>query len=301
MKSSSLLILASVATAATTTDAFVVIPRNPLLAPRYHSSAPPPLTIVHARGLASRKYTNSNNNSNRGGHRGNSDRSKRQERVGTLVQTELSKIIHQGVIRGHNVEYLDDDLRQRISIISADVSPDLKQARISVSVRGPNKKNGKSNSNSNNDVELISKEGEDDDNEEEEDWMEDAYYEDDDEDDDDYYYMEDANDPAVDSRRAYAWLVRNTKPIRHTLAQRMSHMKSCPDLTFVQVDVAAATDVMYLIDKVAAGYKRERIGAVNENDMPTGVLSGMDFDEDFENEDDWDDDDDDFFADTKSK
>ena len=298
MKSSTFLIFASVATAVTTTDAFV-IPSNPLQVSR-HSSAAPPLTIVHARGLASRKYTNTNNN--RGGHRGNSDRSKRQERVGTLVQTELSKIIHKGVIRGHNVEYLDDDLRQRISIISADVSPDLKQARISVSVRGPNKKND--NSISNIEVELNDKEEDDDeveedDDDDDEDWLEDAYYEDDEDDDD--YFMEDANDPAVDSRRAYAWLVRNTKPIRHTLAQRMSHMKSCPDLTFVQVDVAAATDVMYLIDKVAAGYKRERIGAVNENDMPTGVLSGMDFDEDFENEDDWDDDDDDFFADTKSK
>jgi ribosome-binding factor A len=83
------------------------------------------------------------------------------------------------------------------------------------------------------------------------------------------------SNPAVDKRRAYSWLVSNTKYIRHTLAQRMSHMKSCPNLSFAQVDVAAAVDVMYLIDKVASGFKRDL----------------EDFDED--DDEDWDDDDDD--------
>lgn len=171
------------------------------------------------------------------------DRSKRQERVGHLVRTELSNILSRGVIKLDS-DYLDDELRQRISVVSTDVSPDLRQARISVSVRAP-KKGSESN-------------------------------------------------PAVDKRRAYSWLVRNTKPIRHTLAQRMSHMKSCPNLSFVQVDVAAATDVMYLIDKVASGYKRENNDLFDEDELPSGVVNGIDFDalgeEDWDEEDDEDDD-----------
>jgi hypothetical protein len=58
--------------------------------------------------------------------------------------------------------------------------------------------------------------------------------------------------------------VGSTKAIRHTLAQRMSHMKTCPTLTFVQVNVGAAVDVMYLIDKISKGYKRE---SVDEEDL----------------------------------
>ncbi len=63
----------------------------------------------------------------------------------------------------------------------------------------------------------------------------------------------------VDKRRAYAWLVRCTKSIRHALAQRMKHMKASPDLVFVQVDVGAAVDVMQLIEKVSKGYKRDDV------------------------------------------
>jgi ribosome-binding factor A len=176
------------------------------------------------------------------------DRSKRQERVGHLVRSELSGIIHGGNIKG-DAEYLDDDLRKRISVVSTDISPDLRQARISVSVRAAKK-----------DVD---------------------------------------SNPVVDKRRAYAWLVRNTKPIRHTLAQRMSHMKSCPELSFVQVDVAAAVDVMYLIDKVTSGYKRDNNDLFEDGEyVPSGVVNGIDFNAEF-NEEDWeeddDDDDDDFF------
>jgi ribosome-binding factor A len=165
--------------------------------------------------------------------------------VGHLVRTEISNILHGGVIKGQDAEYLDAELRQRISVVSADISPDLRQARISVSVRAPPR----------NDQ---------------------AEY-----------------NPAVDKRRAYAWLVRNTKPIRHTLAQRMSHMKSCPNLSFVQVDVAAAVDVMYLIDKVSQGYKRDKVDLFNGENVPTGVMDGIDFDEEFD-EEDWDEDDEDF-------
>jgi hypothetical protein len=45
----------------------------------------------------------------------------------------------------------------------------------------------------------------------------------------------------------------------------MIHLKACPTLTFVQVDVVAAVDVMYLIDQVVSGQKR--------NDLPFKRLS----------------------------
>ena len=174
-------------------------------------------------------------------------KSKRQERVQQLVKTELASILHTGNIKG-DYDYLDGELRKRISIVSVDVSPDLRQARISISVR--NSGNPEDN-------------------------------------------------PVVDQRRAYSWLVSNTKPIRHTLAQRMSHMKSSPTLTFVQVDVGAAVDVMYLIDKVTKGsFERDSIGEFGGNDdsLPRGYVSGMDFDEEFEDDDeDWEEDDEDFF------
>jgi ribosome-binding factor A len=128
-------------------------------------------------------------------YRSGKERSKRQYRVSQLVQTELGSIIHTGMIKG-DVDYLEDELRRRISIVSVDVAPDLRQARISTSVRGSN--NPESNA-------------------------------------------------AVDKRRAYSWLVQNTGPLRHSLAQKMSHLKSSPNLTFVQVDVAAAVGTCFLL------------------------------------------------------
>ena len=184
----------------------------------------------------------------RSASRSGKDRSKRQYRVGQLVQTELGRILHSGIIKG-DVDYIDDELRRRISIVSVDIAPDLRQARVTVSVR-------KSTMSEDN--------------------------------------------PVVDKRRAYSWLVENTKPLRHTLAQKMSHMKTSPTLTFVQVDVGAAVDVMYLIDKVSSGYQRERIGEFGEDDssVPRGYVDGMDFDEEFD-EDDWEEEDDDFFEDSE--
>lgn len=145
------------------------------------------------------------------------------------MRTELSKILHSGVIKGRDVEYLEDDLRQRISIVNTDVSPDLRQARVSISVSSLKKAGA---------------------------------------------------DGTVDKRRAYAWLVRNTKQLRHTLAQRLKHMKTCPQLTFVQVDVAAAVDVMYLIDQVSEGAKREKV------DLEEAAALEFDDDEDWEEDDD---------------
>lgn len=163
-----------------------------------------------------------------------SERSKRQERVGHLVRTELSHILHSGNIKGREVEYLEDDLRHRISIVNTDVSPDLRQARVSISVSS---------------------------------------------------LKQAGADGTVDKRRAYAWCVRNTKALRHTLAQRLKHMKTCPNLTFVQVDVAAAVDVMYLIDQVSAGAKRESL------DLEQAMA--LEFDED--DDEDWEEEDDEFF------
>lgn len=177
------------------------------------------------------------------------ERSKRQERVGHLIRTELSTILHRGVIKG-DAEYLEDELRQRISVVNADISPDLRQARITVSIR-----KGLDGAESN---------------------------------------------PAVDKRRAFSWLVQNTKAIRHTLAQNLKYMKSVPNLTFAQADVAAAVDVMYLIDKVAQGYKREAVGEFGGDDdsLPRGVVGGIDFDED-DDDIEWIDEGEDFFLDEK--
>lgn len=224
-------------------------------------------------------------------------RSKRQERVGQLVSSELGKIIHSGIIKGRDVEYMEHELRQRISVVKTDVSPDLRQARVSVSIRAaPNMKqsqsqipNIKNYSNLDSNGTSGSKDGNTSarrvktvkDNDEEE------------EDDGKYAQQQmeqftSISSAAVDKRRIYSWLVRNTKPIRHTLAQRMSHMKTCPTLTFVQVDVAAAVDVMYLIDKVVAGQKRETIQTFPENG-----IDDLDDNDDFQYDDDEDDDDED--------
>ena len=267
-------------------------------------------------------------------------KSKRQERVAQIVKTELSQIIHSGLIKGVNAEYLDDELRTRISVVNTDVSPDLRQARISISIR-PTPRSQQQISNDdfyNNEDDEGGEENFLDDEDEEDDYLEEDIDEDggddfigeeeiiaeqedegDDEEDDNDDYEEDANtnlsdglnnlqneiqqqrrtSPAVDRRRAFAWLVRNTKPIRYTLAQRMSHMKSCPDLTFVQVDVSAAVDVMYLIDKLSSTdgkFKRDNLDLFSEEDVARGIVGGLDFDAVDEDEDDmdWDEDDVDF-------
>jgi ribosome-binding factor A len=209
----------------------------------------------------------------------NNDRSKRQERVGHLVRTELSQILHRGNILGRNAEPLDDELRQRISIVSADVSPDLRQARISVSIRASRPR-------------KVAKGA-----------VASAALKDHDDDDDSSTATTasisatpttfTSNNPAVDKRRAYSWLVRNNKALRHSLAQRLSHIKTCPQLSFVQVDIGAAVDVMQLIDQVTSNtannnkMKRETIAIAPE--------SGKD-DEFFDSDEGWIiDDDDDFF------
>jgi len=176
-------------------------------------------------------------NRNERSHRSGQERTKRQGRVGQLILFELARIIHSGNVKG-DAALLDDELRKRISIVNANVSPDLRQARITVSVRrSPD------------------------------------------------------SDVDIDRRRAFSWLVKNGKQLRYTLAQRMSHMKtSAPQLTFAQADIAAAVDVMYLIDQIAAGNdKREAIDFSGESgdSLPRGMVGGMDFDDLDEDEEDW--------------
>lgn len=168
-----------------------------------------------------------NYNANYGNGRSSSrysgqDRTKRQERVGHVVRSELATIIHRGSLKNDN-NPIESELRRRINIINCDISPDLRQARVTVSImRGAGG--------------------------ERRDWR---------------------GSDTVATRRAYAWLVTNTKAIRYALAMRMKHMKrGSPDLTFVQVDVGAAVDVMQLIEKANKGGKRD--------DM---VMAGMGFEE----------------------
>jgi len=171
-------------------------------------------------------------------------RSKRQERVGHLVRSEIASIINLGNPLSISDENIEDELRRRISIVNADVSPDLRQARITVSIIGQSSA---------------------------------------------------SPEDMMDKRRAYSWLVSNAYSIRHELAKRLSHLKVLPNLTFVEVDVASAVDVMQLIDKVSQGYKRESLEDddfdydEDDDDDFEFMDDEMDFDDDGEDDDDWDD------------
>jgi len=176
--------------------------------------------------MAYGKYGNGRSSSR---YASQNDRTKRQERVGQVVRAELATILHRGSVKNDN-DPIESELRRKINIVNADVSPDLRQARITVSIMAGGG---------------------------------------------------DRSSDTVAKRRAYAWLVRNTKSIRYSLSQSMKHMKGgSPDLTFVQVDVGAAVDVMALIDKVSnENYKRDDISLDYEYN-----------EEDWEDEDDDDDD-----------
>lgn len=213
------------------------------------------------------------------------DRSKRQERVGHLVRTEIANILQLGYPIKNQNGYIDEDLRRRINVVSADVSPDLRQARITVSIIKPTT------------TAVTDYNEEYDDNEVDEDEFEQDV-------DDDLpmpkqvFPVSSSGSAAVDRRRAYSWLVKNTKQIRHAMSQRLSHMKGTPDLTFVQADVGAAVDVMKLIEKVSKGdYKRESIGTFGGDDdsLPNNMYLESDLvddDEWIDDEYEWEDEDD---------
>mmetsp|Transcript_8387 Transcript_8387/g.12419 ORF Transcript_8387/g.12419 Transcript_8387/m.12419 type:complete len:253 (-) Transcript_8387:197-955(-) len=180
----------------------------------------------------------------------NIDKSKRQFRVGQLVRSEIASIIKLGHEIKHTDGSLDSDLRLRISVVNADVSPDLRQARITVSV--------------------ISKPNTD--------------------------ATAKLSDTVVEKRVAYSWLVKHTKNIRHALAQRLSHMKTIPNLTFAQADVGAAVDVMNKINNINLGLSNSRsdFGGANS---PEAMLMGMgdEYYDDYDDDDEWDDEDGEFF------
>jgi len=262
------------------TAAFVVPPLSLLPLPRSELSA------IYTPGRSSSSSPRSGKNNHN-----NNERSKRQFRVGELVRKELATILHNGIIKGRDATYLEEDLRKRISIVSVDVSPDLRQARVCVSIRNGGPKpsvNNHNGSGSNN----VNGNGNDNGNGENNNNNSNNNYSN--------YYHED--DPVVEKRRAFSWLVDNSGSLKHTLAQKLSHMKtSSPNLTFHQVDVAAATDVMYLIDKVSKGYKRDESSVSELHEFLGGGGESdddHDDDEDYfldEDDDDWDEMDDDFF------
>ena len=237
----------------------------------------------------------------------NNDRSKRQERVGHVVRTEVASIIQLGYPIKNQMNGIDDELRRRINVVNADVSPDLRQARITVSVMKSNR--GGATMEEEEEMMAFDEEEDDDDDEFDEEDDEEYY----DENDEEEAEEEDIrlkqvfpqsqfgnSNSAVDRRRSYAWLVRNTKQIRHALSQRLKHMKSVPNLTFVLADVGAAVDVMNLIDKVSKGqYKRDDIGMFGgDNDnLPAGMYLESENDEDNYEWIDEDDDDDDGWVD----
>lgn len=202
-----------------------------------------------------------------------------------MIRKEIATVLQNGYVKNTMGE-LNDDLRRRINVVNADVSPDLRQARITVSIIKSIVRDA-----------VEEDEQEEEDEEEEYDEENDEEYEDD-EDDEDFEYSVSSNsgDAVVDRRRAYAWLVKNSKQIRHSIAQRLSHMKSVPTLMFVQVDVGAAVDVMNLIDKVSNGnYKRDYIGVYGQNndELPEGMYLESELeDEDWDDDEDWVDNDD---------
>jgi ribosome-binding factor A len=214
-------------------------------------------------------YTKHGGGTSIGSGRPSEVRSKRQERVAQLVSTELGLILHSGTIKGRDVEPIDSTLRQRVSIVKTDVSPDLRQARVSISIRNNN---------------IIQQQQQ----------------ETDDDDEDDLKASTKTTttaSSAVDKRRIYSWLVRNTKSLRHTLAQRMSHMKVCPTLQFVQVDVSAAVDVMYLIDKaVASGSQRSDLPITGASEEIINEFFSDNVDDDDDDEFAWEDVNDEFFS-----
>ena len=71
------------------------------------------------------------------GYPGSHERARRSQRVGTLVQQELATVLSRGDTRGSR--QIEGGLRHRISIIDVDVSPDLGQANVKVSVIGDRK------------------------------------------------------------------------------------------------------------------------------------------------------------------
>ena len=75
-------------------------------------------------------------------------------------------------------------------------------------------------------------------------------------------------------REAFSWLVKNERSVRYALAKRLKHSKRVPAVTFRKADVSAATKLMDLIDRAAD----------DGGDGGAGVIDGLDFDLDLDDE-----------------
>jgi ribosome-binding factor A len=65
------------------------------------------------------------------------DGRRRPSRVGNVVQAELARLIRSGDV--HGKQRIPDGLNQLISIVDVDMSPDLRNARVKVSIIGDRK------------------------------------------------------------------------------------------------------------------------------------------------------------------
>lgn len=157
---------------------------------------------------------------------------------------ELAKILRQG----HGIktkDKIDDDVRCKIAVVDVDMSPDLRTAKVFISVYGD----------------------------------------------------------VLEKREAYAWCVKNTKPIRMALATELKGMKRVPELFFRDTDIGAAVDLMALIDRVSDSDEASAAAAAGVGSGDEyGEIDGFeglteedfftfDFDEDGDDEDDEDEDD----------
>lgn len=70
----------------------------------------------------------------RGGVVRGNEVSKRQARVGQVMREELAVIVHSGSVRSH--KDIEPTLRERISIVDVHMSPDLRSAKVYVSIFG---------------------------------------------------------------------------------------------------------------------------------------------------------------------
>ena len=189
-------------------------------------------------------------------------RSKRQERIGQVLQKELSEIFHSHI---HEIKMTpsftsssssytiqqDALLFKRLTIVRVDVSPDLRQAKVVISlVQGSSSSSSSSTTTTNHKNQLL-----------------------------------------MDRRRIYSLVVQYTKQIRHALSQRVRHWKILPTLSFEQVNVGAAVDVMILLNQIqfnkdnSGGLKRAKIGKYGGDDDSLPPIYLQEDDDDEEDDD----------------
>ena len=83
---------------------------------------------------------------------------------------------------------------------------------------------------------------------------------------------------AVEKRQAYSWMVEHSRAMKHSLSQSLSNMKGVPDVHFKLTDLAAATDVMATIDRLAGDSAYVGEDGAWDEESPSGLIGGLDFD-----------------------